>query len=228
MSKKKNKRHESGIENVEEALTRTEQYIEENKKSLTIIVTVIVAVVGVYLAYKKFYLAPKELEAQSQIYRAQQYFAKDSFNLALHGDGNALGFLDIIDDYGVTKTANLSQYYAGICYLRMGKYKDAIEHLKKFDSKDKLLSVISIGAIGDAYSELGNMDKAASFYEKAATKNKNKFTSPIYLKKAGLIYETQKDYKKALNAYESIKREYPNSDAGREIDKYIEEVKLKI
>ena len=227
MSKKK-AHHESGLENVEDALTRTEQYIEENRKSLTIIVGVIVVVVGVYIGYKKFYLAPKEIEAQSQIYRAQQYFERDSFNLALNGDGNAFGFLDIIDNYGMTKTANLSHYYAGICYLRMGKYEDAIEQLKKYDSNDKLISVIAIGAIGDAYSELGNYDKAASFYEKAANRNKNKFTSPIYLKKAGLAYEAKNDYKKALSAYQNIKYKYPSSDEAREIDKYIEAVKLKL
>ena len=228
MSKNKNAHHESGIENVEHALTRTEQYIEENRKSLTIIVAVIVLVVGVYLGYKKFYLAPREIEAQSQVYHAQQYFEIDSFNLALNGDGNALGFLDIIDDYGMTKTANLSQYYAGVCYLHLKKFEDAIEHLKKFDANDKIVSVLAIGDIGDAYSELGDLKKAASFYEKAAAKNRNKFTSPIFLKKAGLTYEADKDFKKALSAYKKIKDKYPTSDEAREIDKYIEAVKLKL
>ena len=227
MSKKK-AHHESGIENVEYALSRTEQYIEENRKSLTIIVVAIVAVIGVYLGYKKFYLAPKEIEAQSQITRAQQYFERDSFNLALHGDGDALGFLEIIDDYGVTETANLSHYYAGVCYLHMGKFEDAIEQLKKYDSHDKIISVLAIGGIGDAYSELGELDKAATFYEKAASKNKNSFTTPIFLKKAGLVYEAKNNYKKALAAYEDIKYKYPSSDEAREIDKYIEAVKLKL
>jgi tetratricopeptide (TPR) repeat protein len=228
MSKKQNIPHDSGFDTVEHALTKSEQYIEENKKSLTIIVAVIVIVVGGYLGYKKLLLGPKETEAQSQVFRAEQYFEKDSFRLALKGDGDALGFIDIIDEYGLTETANLSHYYAGICYLHMGEYENAIDNLKKFDSNDKLVSVIAIGALGDAYVELGKIDKAVTFYEKAANKNKNDFTSAIYLKKAGLVYEKLNNYKKALTTYEKIKQNYPKSDEAKDIDKYIQEVKMKI
>jgi tetratricopeptide (TPR) repeat protein len=228
MSAKKSEKKDPGFEAVEHALTRSEQYIEENKKSLSIIVGAIILVVGGYLLYTRVILAPKEKEAQTQIYRAEQYFALDSFRLALDGDGDALGFTDIIDDYGMTNTANLAHYYAGICYLRLGEFEDAIENLKKFDSNDKLVSVIALGALGDAYVELGDTEKAISFFEKASNKNKNDFTSPIYLKKAGIAYEALHNYKKAVTAYEKIKRLYPNSDEARDIDKYIQTAKMKI
>ena len=228
MSKKQNVPQETGFESVEHALTRSEQYIEENKKSLTIIVAAIVIVVGGYMGYKHLYIGPKELEAQGQVFKAEQYFQADSFRLALEGDGNALGFNDIIDDYGLTETANLSHYYAGICYLRLSKYENAIEQLKKFDSGDKLVSVLAIGAIGDAYSELGDLNKAASFYEKAANKNKNNFTSAIYLKKVGLVYEKLGEYKKAYTAYKKIKMSYPSSDEARDIDKYVQSAMMKM
>ena len=228
MSKKKRETHDPGFESVEHALTRTEQYIEENKKSLTIIVAVIVLVVGGYLLYNRVILLPKEQEAQSQIFRAEQYFEKDSFLLALEGDGDALGLIDIIDEYGITNTANLAQYYAGISYLRLGEYENAIEHLKKFDSNDKLVSVVALGALGDAYVELDDYEEAVSFYEKASNRNENDFTSAIYLKKAGLTYEALEDYKKALDAYSKIKTEFPNSAEARDIDKYIQAVKMKI
>ncbi|MBN1598777.1 MAG: tetratricopeptide repeat protein [Bacteroidales bacterium] len=228
MSKKKDAHHESGFETVESALTRTEQYIEENRKSLSIIITLIILVVGGYIAYKKLILGPKEIEAQSQIYRAEQYFEKDSFLLALEGDGDAYGFIDIIDDYSMTETGNLAQYYAGICYLRLGEYENAIEHLKNFDTNDRLVSTIAIGSIGDAYIELDELEKAVSFYEKAVSKNKNDFTTAIYLKKEGLAYEALGNYKKALAAYEQIKREFPNSDEARDIDKYIQVATMKL
>jgi tetratricopeptide (TPR) repeat protein len=228
MSKKQVAEHESGFETVEHALTRSEQYIEENKKSLTIIIAAIIIVVGGYLGYKKMILGPKEVEAQSQAFRAEQYFKVDSFKVALEGDGDALGFADIIDEYGMTETANLCHYYAGICYLRLGDYEKAIENLKSFDSNDRLISVIAIGAIGDAYSEMSKFDKAVTFYEKAANKNKNAFTSAIYLKKAGLVYEKLDNNKKALSAYEKIKKDYPASDEARDIEKYIQSVKMKI
>ena len=228
MSKKKAEHQDSGFEAVEHALSKTEQYIEDNKKSLTIIVAVIVVVVGGYILYNRMFLFPREKDAQSEIYRAEQYFEADSLELALEGDGDALGFIDIIDEYSMTKTANLAEYYAGICYLRLGEFEDAIEHLKQFDSNDKLVSVIALGALGDAYVELGEYDEAVSFYEKAAEKNKNDFTSAIYLKKAGLVYETIEDYKKAVASYEKIKRQYPESDEARDIDKYIAAAQMKI
>jgi tetratricopeptide (TPR) repeat protein len=228
MSIKKTEKHDPGFEAVEVALSRTEQYIEENKKSLSIIVAAIILVVGGYLLYSRVMLAPKEKEAQTQIFRAEQYFEQDSFRLALDGDGDALGFIDVIDDYGMTNTANLAQYYAGICYLQLGEFENAIEHLKKFDSNDKLVSVIALGAIGDAYVELGDIDKAVSFFEKAGNKSKNDFTSAVYLKKAGIAYEALQNYKKAVIAYEKIKRLYPNSEEARDIDKFIQAAKMKI
>ena len=228
MSKKKSDESGSGFESMEHALTRTEQYIEENKKSLTIIVVVIILVVGGYMLYSRVLLGPKEIEAQSQIFRAEQYFEQDSFRLALEGDGDALGFIDIIDEYGITKTANLANYYAGISYLRLGEFENAIEYLKHFDSSDKLVSVIALGALGDAYVELGDYDEAISFFEKAANKNKNEFTSAIYLKKAGLAYEAIENYSKAISAYEKIKTLYPESDEARDIDKFIEAAKMKV
>ncbi len=228
MSKKRTEEHSTGFETVEHALSKTEQYIEENKKSLTIIVTIIALVVGGYMLYNKALLEPKEIEAQSQSFRAEQYFEQDSFRLALEGDGDALGFIDIIDEYGITKTANLANYYAGICYLRLGEYEDAIEYLKQFDSNDKLVSVIALGALGDAYVEIGDYEEAISFFEKAANKNKNDFTSAIFLKKAGLAYEAIDNYSKAISVYEKIKQQYPNSEEARDIDKFIQDAKMKV
>lgn len=226
MSKKKKTDSNEQLEAVESALSKSERYIEENQKSLTIIVAVIVIIIGIYLGYRKFYLAPIEKEAQSQMFVAEQYFEVDSFSLALHGDGNYLGFLDIIDEYGVTKSANLAQYYAGISYLQMGQYEDCIEHLKDFNLKDKMIAPIALGAIGDSYVQLENYDDAIVFYKKAANEFENEFTSPIYLLKLGLLYESMNDYTKAIETYEEIKSKYPNSTEGQEIDKYITKAKV--
>ncbi len=226
MSKKKQP-DSGGIENIEEALTRTEQYIEDNQKSLMIIVGAIVLVVGGYLSYQRFYLKPQEAEAQSQMYVAEQYFEQDSFNLALEGDGNYPGFLEIIDDYNFTESANLSNYYAGISYLKLGDYENAIDYLKQFDGDDKVVATIALGSIGDAYVELGDIEKAITYYKKAANRNDNDLVSPIYFKKAGLAHEELNEYDKAINAYKKIKKNFPNSDEGREIDKYIAAAEAK-
>ena len=131
MVKKKKTAAEEPIEGVENLLSKTEHYIEENQKSLTIIVAAIIIVVLGYLGYRNLYVAPMEEEARSQMFMAERYFERDSFNLALYGDGNFLGFIDIIDEYSVTKSANLSHYYSGISFLRTGEYEDAIEYLTR-------------------------------------------------------------------------------------------------
>ncbi|MDX9696116.1 MAG: tetratricopeptide repeat protein [Bacteroidales bacterium] len=227
MSKKKISDQDQ-FESVENALSKTEHYIEENQKSLTIIILAIIIIVGGYLGYKKFIVAPKEKEASAQMWMAEQYFAKDSFNLALKGDGNDLGFLSIIDDYSITKSANLAHYYSGICYLHMGDYKNAIEYLKKFESKDKMIAPIALGSIGDAYMELGDIDEALSFYKKAANNYTNNFTTPLYLQKAGFTFEQLGKYTEALEVYKRIESEFPNSAEGRQIEKFIAQVELLI
>lgn len=225
---KKNEKAGTGFESVENALSRTEQYIEENQKSLTIIVIAIIVVVGGYLGYKKFYLEPKNIEAQSSMYIAEQYFDKDSFKLALNGDGQNYGFLEVIDEYGVTSTANLAHYYAGVCYLKLGQFEDAIEQLKKFDAEDILVATEALGNIGDCYSELGDYEKAGAFYMKAASRKKNNFITPIYLFKAGQVFEFEKQYEKALKAYQLLEKNYPESDEGKDIHKYITALKIKM
>lgn len=219
MTKDKKDTAANSVESVENALTRTEHFIETNQKSLTIIVLAIVIVVGGYLGYKRLYLAPMEEKAQSQIFAAEQYFEKDSFKLALNGDGNYLGLIQIIDKYGPTETANLAHYYAGISYRGLGKYQEAIDHLKKFNAGDLIVTPIAFGAIGDCYVELNNLSEGVDYYEKAATYRENEFTTPLFLKKAGVIYEELKKYDDAIKLYEQIKQNYPKSTEARDIEK---------
>ena len=227
MSKKKVSDQDQ-YETVENALSKTEHYIEENQKSLTIIVVAIIIIVGGYLGYKRFVMTPKENEAQSQMWMAEQYFARDSFNLALNGDGNYLGFLDIIDEYSITKSANLANYYTGISYLHLGQYENAIEYLKQFESEDKMVTPIAFGAIGDAYMELGNFDDALIFYKKAVNESENNFTTPIYLMKVGFVYEKNEDLNKAFDTYKRIEKDFSNTAEGRQISKYIARIEMLI
>lgn len=218
---------EDKLEGIENALSRTERYIEENQKSLSIIAGAIVAAVAIYLGFNRFYMKPQEEKAQKQMYVAEQYFEKDSFKKALDGDGNYPGFLTIIDEYGLTDAANLSHYYAGICYKNTGKYTEAIENLKKFSSKDKIISNVALGSMGDCYAELGNTDDAIKYYERAANNVKNDFTSPLYLMRAGILLENKGEFKKALAIYERIEKEYTRTTEGQQIEKYITRVKVK-
>lgn len=219
---------EDNLQELESALTRTERFIESNGKVISIVVGAIVVVVAGVLAFNKFYIQPKEDEAMSQMFMAENYFEKDSFNLAINGDGNYLGFLDIIDDYGITKSANRAKYYAGISYLHLGQYEEAIDYLKKFKTDDLLLSPVKEGAIGDAMLELGKKEDALSQYKKAYSATENELTTPVYKMKAAAILESMNQYADALKLYEEIKKEYPQTAEGSTVDKYIARVKVQM
>jgi tetratricopeptide (TPR) repeat protein len=218
---KKKQVSDASLEGVEGALTKTEQFIEDNQKWIVRIITGILALVVIFIGAKRFYLNPLEEEAHGQMFVAEQYFEVDSFNLALYGDGNYSGFLQIIDDYGSTKAGNLSKYYAGISFLKLGQFEDAIDHLQKFKSKDKMVAPIATGAIGDAFVELGEIEKGLNNYLKAASLSDNIFTAPMFLRKAGQIYENLGNYKKALDIYEQIRKDYPDYSRRNNIEKYI-------
>lgn len=210
-----------------ETLDKGEAFIENNKKAISIGVIAIILLIGVYLLYKKVYVAGEQKKAQAEMFVAEKYFERDSFRLALEGDGSYPGFLDIIDDYGVTKAGNLSHYYAGISYLYLGEFDKAISHLKKFESDDNMIAPIAKGALGDAYLEKGELKTAIDYYLEASELD-NSLTAPIYLKKAGEVYEQQNNYKSALELYEKIKTKYPRTQEARRIEKYITRAKLKM
>jgi tetratricopeptide (TPR) repeat protein len=214
-----------GIKNVEQTLTKTEQFLEENYKTLIYVLAGIIIIVGLFWL-AKIYLNKRNEEAQAQMYQAQKYLEADSLKLALNGDGNYLGFLDIAKDYKFTASGNLALYSAGICYLHLGQYQDAIDYLSKYSKKDKVLGSLAIGATGDAYVEMGDLQKGALKYIEAADLGANSFNTPLFLMKAGEIYELSKQYPEALKIYQRIQNEYPESTEGNQIDKYIARVKL--
>ncbi len=223
MSKKKQaKAHqEDNLENVEQVLTKSEEFIETYQKQLTIGLLVIIGVIGAVMLYNRFILFPKEQEAQSQMFAGEQYFAMDSFDLALNGDGSLyLGFHAIMEDYGSTKSANLAAYYTGVSYMHLGEYEEAINYLNKFSTSDPLIEPIALGAKGDCYVELGEYEKAAKLFIEAAT-FKNDFSTPIHLKKAGIAYEAAGNIDKAVKSYQRVKDEFPSSAEARDIDKFI-------
>lgn len=220
MAKKKDKTEEN-ITAVEEALSKSELFIERNQKTLTITVGIIVLLVLVFFGARRYYIEPRENEAKALIYKAEQYFAKDSLNLALHGDGNYPGFLEIIDDFRWTRTSRLANYYAGIIYLRKGEFEEAIHHLKKFRRRDFLVRNMATAAIGDAYLELGKPERAVNYYLKASRRNVNDLTTPVFLVKAAQTYEHLGEWKKAIDIYERIKKEHFQTQEGREAEKYI-------
>ena len=222
---KKTDTTEDKIHVVEEALSKSEQFIEKHQKTLIIIIGAIIVIgLGIF-AFQRLFIVPREKEAQGQMFMAQKYFEQDSLNKALNGDGNYVGFLSIIDDYSMTKASNLAKYYTGIIYLKQGKYEDAITYLGKFNGKDELVGPMATGGIGDAYTELGQKEKALDYYLKAADQRDNNMTTSLYLMRAAWTYEDLGKFDKALELYTKIQKEHPKSMESRDIDKYIERAK---
>jgi len=204
---------------LDESASKTEAWVEKNQKFILGFVGVVALGVLGYLAYTQFVQEPKEMEATNEMFQAQTYYeqalngvSKDSlFNLALIGGEGKFGFLDIIENYGGTNAANLSNYYAGMSYINTGKYQEAINHLDNFNSDDLMLSSLAKGGIGDAFAQLNQNDQALKYYLDAARLNPNEVTSPRFLLKAGIISMQIGDSDAALKHFSEITKTYPKS-----------------
>ena len=215
-------RAKENTEAVVDAVSKTELFFSDNKLILTVIVAVlIVAGLGFFFWHKYSYL-PMKAEAQEQMYPAEASFRAEEYELALNGDGNVLGFSQIIDEYGA-KAGKAVYLYAGICELQLGNYNEAIGYLTSYKGKDQILLARANACIGDAYTGLNDYTRAAEYFMKAAKISDNMF-SATYLLKAGMTYEELGQYGQALAAYKEIKDKYPQSMEGYDIDKYISRI----
>jgi tetratricopeptide (TPR) repeat protein len=208
-------------------VVKSGSFVQENQKSLLFIAAAIVIMVVIYIAYLKLYLAPRETTAANQMHVAQDFWAKKDWDKAINGDAGYPGFKKIITDYSNTKVANLAYFYLGTAYLNKGEYRQAIDNLTNYRGDDNMVAAEALGSTGDAYVELKDYDKAETYFKKAVDKAGNKFLSPFYLKKLGLVYEAKKDNKAAADTYKKIKTDYFDSAEAQNIDEYIARVDAK-
>ncbi len=214
-------KHESEVE-VNDVLVKAETTWKKLQKPVLSIIAAVVIIGGGWVAYQEFVMKPKEEKAAEALYKAEQYFAADSSRLVLNGDGQSKGVLNVISNFGGTKAANLAHYYAGISYLKLGEFENAVKHLKDFSTDAKQIQLLAYGCLGDAYSELKKNDEAIAAYKKAAgTFEKDENNSSEYLFRAALLLETTGKTKEALELYKEIKAKYPKTDKGFQADKYI-------
>lgn len=218
---KPNAKSKNRVIKAEEAIGNTLNFWEKHSKIIFMAVAVVVVAVVCFFLIKKFYIEPRNERAADEIYAAQYYFERNDMEKALNGDGKHLGFLQVIDEFGSTRSGNLANYYVGVIYLNQGKYSEAIDYFKDFSSNDMFLDAQAQALTGDAYWELKDINSAIEYYEKAVRNNPNEMTTPFTLLKLGIAYESKEDYTKALEVYKRIKNEFPRTGEAREIDKYI-------
>lgn len=212
-------------EAVVEAVSKTEKFFQENGKTLSIICAAFLVVCVAAFCWFKFAYQPKVAEAQGQMAYAEQNFRNADYEVALNGDGNTLGFVQIIDEYG-KKAGKAVYFYAGVCELQLGEWEQAIKYLKAYNGKDTILSARAAACIGDAYVGLEDYKTALGYFEKAASAADNVYTAG-YLLKAGIVAEELGDNAKALEYYNVILDQYPQSMEAYDVDKYIGRIENK-
>ena len=213
---------EKGTVEVEELVSKSELFIETYSKKIISGIIALIVVVGAIFAYRQLYSLPRQQKASAALFKGEQYFARDSFQLALNGNGADYdGFEAIIKEYGSTDAGKLAKAYAGICYAKLGENEKALNYLKSFSASDNMISPAVTIALGDCYVNMDNTKEGIKCFEKAAKDANNVVLAPIALKKAGIAYESLKQYKEAVKVYTTIKEQYFNSMEAADIDKYI-------
>ena len=212
--------------NVEEAVSRSEAFINKNKKVISIIVAAIIVVIAAGVLTSTYIIKPREQKAAEALFAGEKYFQNGDYETALNGDQyDYAGFEAVAADHKGTKAANLAKAYAGISLAKLGRYEEAIPMLKGFKGNDVMVAPSVLAALGNCYAQVGEEAKAASTLMKAAQKADNNLLSPAYLIQAGQIYEKLGKKADALKAYKEVKTKYYLSTQANDIDKYIERVK---
>ena len=223
------KNQQQATPTMEQTMNQSEAFFLKYKKAIiTVVVALIVIIVGAVL-YKTYISEPREQQASTAIAKGQQYFEAGLFKQALEGDSTGFkGFAKLADEYSTTAAGNLSNLYAGLCNAQLGKWEEAVKFLEAYDlSEDAMVSPAALGALGNAYAHLNQLDKAVSTLKKAAEKADNNSLSPTFLIQAGQILESQGKNDEALKLYQTVKEKYFNSMQYQTIDGYIERVSNK-
>ncbi len=207
----------------QDASVVTRGFLEKNNKSILFILGAVIVLVGGYFGYKYLVKVPENRKAVEAIAQAQQYFAADSMQLALNGDGKNPGFLKVISKHGGTPTGNLAKLYAGQAYLSIGDFNNAIKYLNDFNANgSRQTQAMVYGMLGDAYSELQKNEEAVVNYKKASTTfEKNMALSSEYLFRAASLYDLMGKNQEAIELFTQLKDKYPNTERGFVADKYL-------
>ena len=213
---------------IEDFRNKATNFFERNSKIIYGVLAVLVIGLGGLYVYFNMFKGPKEKRAEEEIFRSEFYFSQDSFNLALTGrnlpgqQGNFIGLLDFIKEYSGTAAGKRATFMAGAALLQTGKYQEAVKYLESFSCSDKLMQAQAYAMLGDAKSELNQMDEAYKLYIKAADYYPNKATSPVNLRKAALLQsDMKKNNAEAIKLFERIKKEYPEAAERLAVDKDI-------
>ncbi|MFI3283046.1 MAG: tetratricopeptide repeat protein [Rikenellaceae bacterium] len=219
------------MESVGEAMSKTELFFENNGKKISYIIFALLMVAAIIFGYKTLVVEPKMESASEMIANAQSIFegATPDYELALNGDENGAGFLEVIENYGSTPAGNLANHYAGICYIKIGDLDNAAKYLAQYSAVDgipaSIINAQNLGLQGDIAVDKGEYAKATELYNKAIRVSDNMLTAPLYMYKSALVAIELGENAKATELLETIIAKYPNSMEARSAEKYIGTIK---
>ncbi len=206
----------------EQQVPKTEAFFEQYKKAIIGGVVAVIAVVVCIILFDNYYLKPRANEASTELAKSQELFEQQQYDKAL------AGFQKVASDYSSTDAGNLANLYVGLCQANLGKWQEAVDALESFSGKDdQMITPAAEGALGNAYANLKQLDKAVEHLKKAAKMADNNSLSPTFLIQAGEILESQGKKDEALKLYQEVKEKYFNSMQYQTIDKYIERASVK-
>jgi tetratricopeptide (TPR) repeat protein len=212
----------------EDSVERILHFLQKNQNKILIAVSSIVLLIVGWYGYNEYVKKPNEEKAADALYKSQQYFTVDSARLVLNGDGQSKGALYVMRTFSGTKAANLAKFYAGISYLHLGEFANAVKYLEDFSTDAPQIQLLAYGNLGDAYSELNKKDQAVDSYLKAAHHfEKDESNSAEYLFRAALLQETSGKTKEALELYKELKEKFPKTEKGYQADKYINRLSIE-
>ena len=207
---------------LEEALSKSEQFFENNKKTIFGCLIAIIVIIAGGMLYNAKVAQPRQIKAAEAIFMGEAYFINGDYQTALSGDAYGFeGFENLAGQYSSTKAGKLINLYAGLCYAQLDSMEIAQKYLEKFNGNDKMVGPAALGALANCYATNGQVSKAAATFEKAAKKADNNLLSPFYYFQAGQMYEAADKSAQALKLYKLIKVKYPQSTESQDIDKYI-------
>ncbi len=214
-------------ETLGQAMNKTELFLANNGRKVSYVLLALLAIGLLIYGYRALIMQPRAEKAAEMIAQAQERFEAENpdYTLALEGDANGAGFLEVIEQYGSTPSGNLAKHYAGICYLQTGDLEQAAAYLAKYSTvkglPGALINAQNYGLQGDVAVEQGDYARAVKFYEKAVKAADNNLTAPMYLRKAGLAARANGNAKQAVAYFERILNDYPASMDAREAEKLL-------
>ena len=174
-----------------------------------------------------YYHQQQQAAANQQLGQILPVYEQGNYQQALDGRGERAGLLSIAEKYSSTSAGNLATFYAANALYQLEEYDRALTHLQQFEKGEDFIGASAYAAQAAIQENQGAFERAAGLYEQAASQYQNERTAPQYLLNAGQAYEEANQYGSAIEVYQRIREEYPDSDQASSAEQYLARAKVR-